>query len=176
MTFETRRLILRPWTDEDAPVLYMYAKEPLIGLGAGWAPPHNEHESLRMIQGPYAAGESYAIVLRETGEPIGNVELISQDSDMDLEDDEAEIGYWIGYPHWGNGYAVEAVRQLLSHAFSDLGMKGVWGKYFDENTRSGRVQAKAGFVYHHTSHTVDAMGDDRVVHYTYMASLPEDEE
>lgn len=182
MIFETRRLILRPWTEDDAPVLFAYASEPLIGLSAGWAPHTSEHESLRVIQGPLGRKETYAIVLRETGEPIGSAGLLENaDSDMDLDEDEAEVGYWIGMPHWGNGYAVEAVNRLLEHAFNDLNKSGVWGSYFDENVRSGRVLSKAGFVYHHTeSRTIDAMGDERIKHFTYLSELPapddEDEE
>lgn len=174
MIFQTQRLILRPWTEEDAPLLYAIASEPLIGMSAGWAPHTSEHESLRVIQGPLGRDETYAIVLRETGEPIGSAGLIENEySDMDLEDDEAEVGYWIGMDHWGNGYAGEAVRRLLQHAFDDLNKSGIWGSYFDENSRSGRVLSKTGFVYHHTAHKIDAMGDERITHYTYISELPD---
>lgn len=174
MTFETRRLIIRPWTEADAPILYTYASEPILGLSAGWAPHTSEHESLRVIQGPLGKDEVYAIVLRETGEPIGSVGFLdNEDSDLELKDDEAEVGYWIGYPHWGNGYALEAVRRLLKHAFDDLNMESVWGSYFDENVRSGKVLSRAGFVYHHTeARKIDALGDERIVHYAYISELP----
>lgn len=178
MIFETRRLILRPWAEDDAQILYTLAQEPVIGLSAGWAPHSTAHESLRVIQGPLGKEETYAIVLRDTGEPIGSVGLITgEDGHVDdMKEDEAEIGYWVGLDYWGNGYAGEAVRRLLRHAFSDLHKSGVWGAYFDENVRSGRVQAKTGFVYHHTQKTVDALGDERIVHYTYISEEPAEEE
>lgn len=176
MTLYTKRLILRPWRPEDASQLYFYAKDPIIGLSAGWAPHPDEHESMRVIEGPLGRDETYAIVLRDTDEPIGSVGLLGgDDASQPLGDGEAEIGYWIGFPHWGNGYAPEAVRRILKHAFEDLDKRGIWGSYFDENARSGRVQAKTGFVYHHTeAHHIDAMGDERIVHYTYIESYPGD--
>ena len=177
MIFETRRLILRPWRDEDAASLYTYASEPMIGMSGGWAPVTSEHEGLRMIQGQLRKGENYAIILRETDEPIGNVGFLAdEDANVDLGPDEAEVGYWIGMPHWGNGYAGEAIRRFLQHAFEDLDKTGVWGSYYEENVRSGRVLFKSGFVYHHTEASkVDAMGDERIMHYTYISELPADE-
>lgn len=178
MIFETRRLILRPWSEDDAQVLFTLASEPIIGISAGWAPHTSAHESLRMIQGPLGNEETYAIVLRDTGVPIGSVGLLAEDDRHvdNMDDDEAEIGYWIGTDYWGNGYAGEAVRRLLRHAFSDLKKTGVWATYYDENVRSGRVQAKNGFVYHHTQRTTDALGDERIVHYTYISELPPSDE
>lgn len=178
MVLYTKRLILRPWRREDAAKLHYYASEPVIGLSAGWAPHADEHESMRVIEGPLSGEEIYAVVLKDTDEPIGSVGLLDkEDAHCALGEDEAEIGYWIGMPHWGNGYAPEAVSRLLKHAFVDLNKKGVWGTYYDENARSGRVQAKTGFVYHHTeAHHIDALGDERILHYTYTVTYPDDAE
>lgn len=174
MIFETRRLILRPWTEADAPILFSYASEPTIGLAGGWAPITSEHESLRVIQNRLGKGENYAIVLRDTDEPIGNVGFIEDDyAHVGLGPNEAEVTYWIGMPHWGNGYAGEAVRRMLQHAFEDLDKSSVWGAYYEENVRSGRVLYKSGFVYHHTENdATDALGDERIMHYTYISELP----
>ena len=38
MIFETERLILRPWCEEDAESCYTYAKDPDVGPTAGWLP------------------------------------------------------------------------------------------------------------------------------------------
>ena len=44
----------------------------------------------------------------------------------------------------------EAVREMLRHAFEDLGMSKVWYGYYDGNTKSQRVQEKTGFLYQRT--------------------------
>lgn len=59
----------------------------------------------------------------------------------------ATLGYWLGRPYWGRGLATEATRALVAHAFARLGFAGLKSGHFKENSRSGRVLAKAGFRY-----------------------------
>ncbi|MFR8405082.1 MAG: GNAT family N-acetyltransferase, partial [Monoglobus pectinilyticus] len=103
------------------------------------------------IKGVLSAPETYAVVLKETNEPVGSIGLmIGEKSNFDIEDDEGEIGYWIGVPYWGMGLIPEAVRELLRRGFEDLNLKTIWCGYFDGNDKSRRVQEKCGFTYHHT--------------------------
>ena len=60
----------------------------------------------------------------------------------EMQENEAEIGYWIGRPYWGQGLIPEAVRCLLKRCFEDLGMTAVWCGYYDGNTKSRRVMEK----------------------------------
>lgn len=59
----------------------------------------------------------------------------------------AEVGYWIGVPYWGNGYATEATRALIDHAFDELGLNRVYAFHFTGNPASGRVLEKAGMRF-----------------------------
>ena len=71
MVFETKRLILRPWEESDAEDLFEYAKDPRVGPIAGW-PAHTSVENSReIIRTVLSADETYAVVLKETGKPIG---------------------------------------------------------------------------------------------------------
>ena len=83
---------------------------------------------------------------------------------------EAEIGYWIGVPYWGNGYAPEAVRALLKRAFGELGMEKVWCGYYDGNEQSRAVQEKCGFVYDHTDYHAfnEELHEERVEHFSVL--------
>ena len=47
----------------------------------------------------------------------------------------------------GRGLVPEAVREVLRHAFEDLGMRCVWAGYYYGNDKSRRVQEKCGFRY-----------------------------
>lgn len=147
-TLETERLVLRPWEEGDAEELYRYAKDPAVGPIAGW-PPHASIENSReIIRDVLAAPETYAVVLKETGKPIGCVGLFrDEDGNMVLADDEAELGYWLGVPYWGRGIIPEASKELIRHGFEDMGLSCIWCGNFEGNANSQRVQEKLGFVF-----------------------------
>ena len=58
--------------------------------------------------------------------------------------DDVELGYWIARAHWGQGYATEAARAVLSQARA-LGHKQLVASHFVDNPASGRVLRKVGF-------------------------------
>ena len=68
---ETKRLILRRWNENDAEALYKYAQNPNIGPIAGWPPHTSVEDSRNVIRNILSAPETYAVVLKETQEPIG---------------------------------------------------------------------------------------------------------
>ena len=59
----------------------------------------------------------------------------------------AEIGYWIGKPHWGKGYCTEAVTALVQYGFDSLGFERIFATHFRKNPASGRVMQKAGMKF-----------------------------
>ena len=153
---ETKRLILRRWEESDAENLYEYAKDPDVGPIAGWPPHKNVAESLDVIRNVFNGAEAYAICLRSDGKAIGAIELkLNGHTDLSERDDECELGFWLGKPFWGQGIMPEAAREILRHAFEDLGMQKVWCAYYDGNTKSKRVQEKCGFRYQWTTKDVD---------------------
>jgi RimJ/RimL family protein N-acetyltransferase len=58
-----------------------------------------------------------------------------------------EIGYWLGRPYWGAGFATEAARGALVWAKNDWKKKFVMAGHFSDNPASGQVLCKAGFLY-----------------------------
>ena len=59
----------------------------------------------------------------------------------------AEIGYWVGRPHWGNGFATEAARALIDHAFETTRIAAVVASCRVINETSRRVLEKCGLHY-----------------------------
>ena len=149
MILQTKRLILRPWSENDAEELYKYASDPEVGPPAGWPPHTSADNSCEIIRTVLSAPETYAVCLKENGKSIGSVGL--HRNDLAEKDDEYELGYWIGKPFWGQGLIPEASRELLRYAFEDLGMNRIWCGCYDGNEKSRRVQEKLGFVFHHTT-------------------------
>jgi len=155
-TLETERLILRHWKESDAESLYEYARDPAVGPITGWPPHKDVSESLEVIRHVLSAKECYAVCLKTDGKAIGDIELkLNGRTDLTDRDDECELGFWLGKPFWGRGLMPEAARELLRHAFEDLGMSKVWCAYYDGNTKSKRVQEKCGFRYQWTTQDMD---------------------
>ena len=161
MILQTERLVLRPWREEDAEHLYRYAKDPEVGIPAGWAPHGSVEESRRILREVFFAPEIYAVCLKSEDVPIGCIGF--HRDDLAEEDDEYELGYWIGKPFWGQGLIPEAAREMLRHAFSELGMERIWCGYYEGNEKSRRVQEKLGFVHQRTTEglLVEALGEIR---------------
>ena len=171
MILHTKRLILRPWTEDDAESLYEYAKDPEVGPIAGWPPHKSVGESKDVIKNVLEVEESYALCEKDSNRAIGAIALkLNGHTDMTERDDECELGYWIGKPYWGRGYMPEAAKELLRHGFEDLEMTTIWCGYYDGNSKSKRVQEKVGFEYHHTCNDVPVtlLNEIRVGHTNVM--------
>ena len=154
-SLETERLILRRWEESDGEDLYKYASNPDVGPIAGWAVHTSVENSREIIKGVLSEPVTYAVVLKETGHPVGSIGLmLGKASNIGIPDTEGEIGYWIGVPYWGQGLIPEAVREIMRYGFEELNLEKLWCGYFDGNEKSKRVQEKCGFHYHHTSENV----------------------
>lgn len=146
---ETDRLILRRWREEDAASLYKYASDKRVSELALW-PCHTSLEMSRMvineifIPNPY----SFAMVLKETDEPIGCIGLVPTGAEhYSLNSSEREIGYWIGYPYWGKGLTTEALGGLIGYCRDTLGLKSLIITTDSRNVASQRVAEKCGFQF-----------------------------
>ncbi len=147
-TLETARLVLRPFRAEDAPTVQSLAGDPAVadttlniphpyedGMAEAWIADH---------EWCCRRGESiqWAITVRETEALVGACGLV-----LNRRFNHAELGYWIGAPYWGKGYATEAARALVTYAFEDLDLHKVHAHHFQRNPASGRVLEKAGFIH-----------------------------
>lgn len=171
MTLQTERLTLRRWQPSDTEAMYSYARDPEVGPSAGWPPHRDRAESKRIVEMLMGCPETYAICLKGTDSPIGCIDLKLKDrTDLTDRDDECELGYWLGKPFWGCGLMPEAAREMLRHAFDDLGMEKVWCAYYAGNEKSRRVQEKVGFRYQWTTKNVDVplLGEKRTGHVNAM--------
>jgi RimJ/RimL family protein N-acetyltransferase len=146
-TIRTERLVLRPFTPADAPDVQRLAGDRDIaattatiphpypdGAAEAWIATHPE--KLRSNE-----GVTFAVVRREDGALAGCIGLVLQP-----EHERAELGYWIGKPYWGLGYATEAARAVLRYGFETLGLNRVYANYMGSNPASGRVMQKIGMV------------------------------
>lgn len=144
---ETERILLRPWLESDAEVLFKYASDPEVGPRAGWPPHQSVEESLEVIKTFFHNDYTWAIVLKETDKPVGCVGYLpASASNLQIAENECEVGYWVSRPYWGRGICTEALQLVVDHCFNTKHFTTLWGDYFPSNPASGRVMEKCGFV------------------------------
>ena len=143
---ETERIVLRPWRDSDAEALFKYASDPEVGPRAGWPPHKNVEESREIIRTLFNSDHMWAMELKKTGEPIGCMGyFVHGESNINIGENDAEVGYWVARPYWNLGLCTETLQLLIGYCFNVKGYDTLWADYFPENPASGRVMEKCGF-------------------------------
>jgi RimJ/RimL family protein N-acetyltransferase len=112
-------------------------------------------ENTARIPHPYSLADAHAFlaqVNRAAGEPsfaivLADGTIIGGCGIHVLSGGEPELGYWIGVPYWGRGYATEAARAVLDHGFGALGCERLTSRARVSNPASRRVLEKCGFQW-----------------------------
>jgi len=149
-SIETERLRLRPFSASDAPRVQALASDRAIAATTALIPhPYPDGEAVRWISTHAqkwvdGLGVDFAIVRRQDDLLVGAIGWMLKSKHR-----RAEVGYWIGRDYWDNGYASEALRAVILHAFS-LGIQRVFAEHFASNPASGRVMQKAGMRHEGT--------------------------
>ena len=147
--FDTQRLILRRWSEDDAEALYKYASDGRVCEMALW-PRHTSVDMSREVIRDFFKPNPYtfAIVLKETDEPIGCIGLVpTGEEHFKPLTNEREVGYWIGYPYWGKGLTTEALSALIVFCRDSLRLDSLLITTDAKNIASQRVAEKCGFKF-----------------------------
>ncbi|MFT3733145.1 MAG: GNAT family N-acetyltransferase [Hyphomicrobium sp.] len=135
---KTARLTLRTVIHGDAARIAALAGDWDVASMTGRIPyPYSEGEAHHWVDGLAEKEEVFGIDL--DGALIGICGFMLDD------DGDAELGYWIGKPYWGKGYATEAARAVMTYGFSKLGVRRFICKHLIGNDASARVIHKLGF-------------------------------
>ena len=143
----TERLILRPFVLDDGPAIQRIAGAREVAYNTLLIPhPYPDGAAEAWISKPRGDGElNFAITLRDSGELAGGMSL-----SINRDHNRGEIGYYIGVAYWNRGYATEAGRAVLRHAFEDHALNRVYAEHFTRNAASGRVMQKLGMRHEGT--------------------------
>lgn len=141
MFIRSERLFLRPgWPEEWQDLLALIDDEAVVRnlARAPWPYTAEDAKAFAACQAERLLPNFFVTLPGPAGARlIGSVGLAR-------DGDQVELGYWIGRPYWGQGYATEASRALLSLA-KGLGHKRLVASHFIDNPASGRVLRKLGF-------------------------------
>jgi len=148
LSLHTNRLILRPYSLGDVSDLVRLAGAREVAATTLRIPhPYGEQEAVDFITSCRADFEMdrcarFAVTLRDSGEFCGGVGLR-----VERWQHQAELGYWLGVPYWGKGYATECARAVVRFGFETLQLHRIYASHFSHNGASGRVLRKIGMRY-----------------------------
>jgi RimJ/RimL family protein N-acetyltransferase len=139
---ETERLVLRAPRLEDAKAVVTLAGDRRVAENTARIPhPYRLADAGEWIASVSTGAGKETFLITLDGAPIGACGI-------DLRDGPTpELGYWLGTPYWGQGFATEAARAVIDHAFEDLGHEALQAGARVSNPASRRVLEKCGFQW-----------------------------
>ena len=147
IVFETPRLILRRFTENDASLLLELNSDPAVVKYVDEATLENEEQAKKIITAiilpQYKTNLGrWALHLKTTNEFIGwcGLKFLPEKNEIDL-------GYRLMQHYWGNGFATEAALHTLQYGFNELNLKVIMGKAHINNSASLKVLQKIGMTY-----------------------------
>lgn len=148
-TYETERLILRPFVESDAESVFTnWASDDEVTKYLTWPSHKNVESSLGYIKYciqkyPELSWYQWGIELKSTHELIGNISVVNSIDELEC----MELGWVLGKKYWGNGYMPEAATQILNVLFDEVGANCIYAGHDINNPKSGRVMLKIGMKY-----------------------------
>ena len=146
VALETPQLVLRELRDDDVSAVHAYASAAEVVRYLDWGPNAPE-DTMRFLAAARAAREAIprtayhlAIALKATGRLIGGCRIEIRNA----ANGAGDLGYVLGRPHWGHGYATEATRALVGFGFESLALHRIWATCDVRNAASARVLEKLG--------------------------------
>lgn len=144
---ETNRLILDQIKPADIPEIVTYADNIKITETTRTMPhPYFEEDAiswLYMVNQGFKNKDNYIFALRKKSDKafMGGIGLT-----INVENNRAELGYWIAEPFWSKGFTTEAVKAILKFGFEELNLNKIIAVYLTTNEASGKVMVKNGMI------------------------------
>lgn len=157
ITIETKRLMLRAFVIEDAPLAFAnWESDDKVTEFLRWQTHHSVDETKEVIAEwikNYSDKFFYqwAIVLKEIQEPIGTISVV----DLDEKTNKVHIGYCIGSKWWHRGYTSEAFAAIIPFFFNEVKVGRIESQHDPHNPNSGKVMEKCGLKFEGTLRKAD---------------------
>ena len=147
-TIELKRIVLRPFTLDDAKVVQELAGDKEVakttlnvphpyedGMAEEWIKKHEkEFKNGNLV--------TLAITHKKEGYLIGTINI-----KLNQKFENGELGYWVGKKYWNNGYCTEAAKGMLKYGFGELKLNRIYAAHLKKNPASGEVMKKVGMKY-----------------------------
>ena len=136
---------LRPWTFADLGSLVKYANNWNVAknLMDRFPHPYTVEHGKAFLEQVVPENPVHIFAIAVNGEAVGGIGIHPQ---ADIYRKNAELGYWLGEPFWGQGIVTGAIKQMVDHTFKTYDLHRIFARPFGTNIGSQRVLEKAGFV------------------------------
>lgn len=149
---ETDRLVLRPFTHDDAERLFDMFRRPDVARWSGNGTPmtsvdeaHERIDRYPVRRGTHPAAGVFAAELRTSGVVAGMTMLVPLPPSAGVDRDDMEIGWHFHPDEWGNGYATEAGAAMVERAFA-AGVPELYAVTDPDNAPSQAVCRRLGMT------------------------------
>lgn len=168
----TKRLILDQIKPVDIPDIVSYAGNIKIVENTRTMPhPYHEEDAIswmNMANQGFKNRDNYifAMRFRDTHAFIGGIGLT-----LDLDNNRAELGYWLAEDFWNLGFTSEAVQAILQFGFEVLNLNKIIAAYVTTNKASGKIMIKNGMTKEAEFKNHDIKKDHTVVDGKYVSLI-----
>jgi len=135
----------RPWALSDKPALVKYANNRKISdnMRDMFPHPYTSEAADNFLSKVAGFDPQQVFAIEVNGETAGSVGIFPQD---DIEQLNAEVGYWVAEEFWGNGIATKAVRFIIDYGFKTFPISRIFAIPFPDNKASQKVLQNNGMV------------------------------
>ena len=136
---------LRPWTPEDLDSLVRYADNFNIARNMADVFPHpyTREKGIAFIEMATKSVPPHILAIEVEGEAAGGIGIHPQ---QDIYRKNAEMGYWLAEPYWGQGILTRAIPEMVAYGFQNWDITRIFARPFGRNIASQKVLEKAGFT------------------------------
>lgn len=136
---------LRSFTINDLDSLVKYANNPKIAknLTDKFPNPYTKESGMTFIEFAIKQRPTNIFTIDINGEACGGIGIHPQE---DIHCKNAELGYWLAEPFWGNGIISKAIPQIVEYSFKNFDITRIYARPFGTNIASQKVLEKAGFT------------------------------
>ena len=151
LVIETPRLKIRPIAAGDVDALHPIAADPAVSRLLSWSAHVDREQTRAWVQSVIdqrAAGTAITWAIEREGQLIGCIGLSGITWTFRAwRIDRAELGYWLGQSHWGQGLMTEAALAATRWAFETLGLHKITIGCIEGNAASQKIIERIGYRF-----------------------------
>ena len=137
--------VLRPWKIDDLESLLRFANnfEIAKNMTNQFPFPYTEENGRNFIMSATKEAPFHILAIDISGEAAGGIGIHPK---ADIQCKNAELGYWLAQPYWGQGIATRAIIQMVNYGFENWDISRIYARPFGTNIASQKALEKSGFI------------------------------